>query len=122
MYKNNRANIIVRLVTGQIQDAGNNSYHRVVHGYLRLSTIFLVVSLHIFGAALLNTDMITFAIDKEGEGCKGPVHIARVRQHHLEEHHQKPGSVASVFCFGLMMLMLVPSWGIYIRGTNCYGT
>lgn len=40
--ENNVANLIVRLVTGKIQDADNNSYHRVVSGYLTLSTIFLV--------------------------------------------------------------------------------
>lgn len=48
--------------------------------------------------------------------AEGPAHIARVRQYHLEEHHQQPGSVASVFCFGLMMLMLIAMWENHIRG------
>ena len=104
-------------MTGKIQDADNNSYHRVVSAYPTLSTIFLVVSIGISGVALLNSNMMQLQWTRKVRVAKGPAHSARVRQYHLEEHHQKPGSVASVFCFGLMMLRLVPSWGIHVRGT-----
>lgn len=102
-------------MTGKIQDADNNSYHRVVSGYLALSTIFLAVTFGIFGAALLNPNMVQLQWTRKERMAKGPEHIARMREYHLEKHHRRTGLIA-IFCFGLIILMLVASWGIYVWG------
>ncbi|KAF9886548.1 hypothetical protein FE257_011320 [Aspergillus nanangensis] len=76
---NSTANLIVRVITGVIQDADDNSYDRVMKGYLTLSAGFFAVSLAIFLTALVNPNLRPLQWSRQERFAKGPTYLARIR-------------------------------------------
>lgn len=109
---------ILRILTGTIQDADNNSYHRVTFIYLAFGCASLVVSLVLLVLSF-------FAIDLKCMqwGRKKRVIMAAVLQERKERFWGRVKGkgkcwerTVSKVCFGATLLLMVGGWTAYFWG------
>ncbi|KAH8432708.1 uncharacterized protein LDX57_010335 [Aspergillus melleus] len=112
---NNAMNIIIRLVTGAIQDADKESYHRVNMVYLGAAAILMAVSVAILLAALFNRNLAPLQWSRKERLTFGSTRLAALREHHLVARYRWNGRV-SLCCFGALLLFVLGSWATYIWG------
>ncbi|KAL4926770.1 putative MFS transporter [Aspergillus undulatus] len=112
---NNAMNIIIRIITGALQDADSDSYDRVVRVYLFLAVASVVVGLGILIGSWVNESLAPLQWTRKKRLTIGAEHIARIREKHLVTLHAR-NKVISSCCFGALMLLVVGGWVAYIWG------
>ncbi|KAL5359152.1 major facilitator superfamily domain-containing protein [Aspergillus floccosus] len=112
---NNGMNIIVRIITGALQDADNDSYRRVVRVYLFLAVGSVVVGLAIFVGAQFSPNLAPLQWTRKKRIVRGGELFALLREKHLVTHHRRSWWI-SMCCFSFLMLLTLGSWAAYIWG------
>ncbi|KAL4920913.1 major facilitator superfamily domain-containing protein [Aspergillus aurantiobrunneus] len=112
---NNAMNIIVRIITGALQDADNDSYDRVVRVYLFLAAASVAVGLPILAGSLTTDSLAPLQWTRKKRLAVGSEHIARIREMHLVERYARSKAISGC-CFGALMLLTVGGWVAYIWG------
>lgn len=106
--------IIIRIITGALQDADDNSYRRVVQVYLSLAAASMVV-----GSALLIGSFVTENLAPlqwtRQKRLAGAEIIQAMKERSLVTHARRTRWV-SVGCFGALLLLTVGGWLAYIWG------
>jgi len=109
---NNSMNIIVRIVTGVIQDRDNNSYDRVVVIYVFLAAGAVVVSAALLLASFLTLDVAKLQWTKKQRMRKGDLINQR-----KEEVERRGGIVKGGFLpFVALALLMMGGWSAYFWG------
>ena len=107
-------NIIVRVITGRIQDQDNNSYDHVTIVYVVLAGLSVLVS---FGLVLLSwksPDIGHLQWTRKQRLAKGDILNERKRRFH--DDNGKKNRVISKACFGALILLILGSWCAYFWG------
>ncbi|KAL4751560.1 hypothetical protein BDW72DRAFT_173243 [Aspergillus terricola var. indicus] len=112
---NNAMNIIVRIITGTLQDADNDSYDRVVRVYLFLAAASVVVGLAILVGSLMNESLRPLQWTRKRRMTVGAEHIEKQRERHLVTCYNR-SRVTSLCCFGALMMLVLGGWVAYIWG------
>lgn len=106
--------IIIRIITGALQDADNDSYRRVVIVYLVLAAASAVVGLAILAGSLTNENLAPLQWTRKQRITRGE-EIIRIRDKHLVTYYNRSRKI-SFSCFSALMLLTVGSWAAYIWG------
>ncbi|KAL4889905.1 major facilitator superfamily domain-containing protein [Aspergillus ambiguus] len=112
----NAMSIVVRLITGVLQDQDNGSYVRVNYVYLILAICLVVIATSILLTTLLdsrNFAPLQWAQKKRFKD--GPGLLAELRDHHFVQKRRRTRFI-SLSGFTLILLLTVASWGVYIWG------
>lgn len=109
-----RMSIIIRIITGALQDADNDSYRRVVRVYLFLAAGSVAVGLAILIGALVSEDLAPLQWTRKQRLARGEG-IVRIREKHLVTHYRRSRWIA-LGCFSALMLLTLGSWVAYIWG------
>ncbi|KAL4775749.1 putative MFS transporter [Aspergillus nidulans var. acristatus] len=112
---NNAMNIIVRIITGALQDADNDSYDRVVRVYLFLAAASVVVGLAILVGSLTNESLRPLQWTRKRRMTVGAEHIEKQREWHLVTCYNR-SRVISLCCFCALMMLVLGGWVAYIWG------
>ncbi|KAL4739818.1 major facilitator superfamily domain-containing protein [Aspergillus similis] len=112
---NNAMNIIVRIITGALQDADNDSYHRVVRVYLFLAAASVVVGLAILVGSLTNESLKPLQWTRKRRMTVGAEHIENQREWHLVTCYHR-SRVISLCCFGALIMLVLGGWVAYVWG------
>ncbi|KAH8428600.1 putative MFS transporter [Aspergillus melleus] len=112
---NNAMSIIIRIITGALQDADNDSYDRVVRVYLFLAAGSVVVGLAILIGAITSNNLAPLQWTRKQRLTIGPEMIAAIRENHLVTHYTRSKRI-SVACFTFLLLLTMGSWVAYIWG------
>ncbi|KAH7126625.1 major facilitator superfamily domain-containing protein [Dendryphion nanum] len=111
---NNAMNIIVRIITGVIQDRDNNKYDRVTRVYVVLAGLSVVVSLGLTIASWKSVDLRQLQWSRKLRIARGDVLVDRKRKFHDEEG--KKNAIISKLCFGALILLVLGGWCAYFYG------
>ncbi|RLL97661.1 hypothetical protein CFD26_104672 [Aspergillus turcosus] len=110
-----RMNIIIRIITGTLQDADNDSYRRVVRVYLFLAAASVVVGLAILVGALITDSLAPLQWTRKQRLALGPEHISMIRERHTVTCYARNKTI-SICCFTALLLLTVGGWVAYIWG------
>lgn len=105
---------IIRILTGVIQDADNNSYHRVVRVYAFFGCASLVVSLAILTLSFLSPDLGRLQWSRKKRVAMGAFIQERLQR--FETVTKQRNKRISVACFGFTMLVMLGGWTAYFWG------
>jgi hypothetical protein len=108
-------NIIIRIITGALQDADDDSYRRVVRVYLFLAAASVVVGLAILLAALMTDSLAPLQWTRKQRLTLGPEHISKIREWHTVTCYAR-NKLISISCFTALLLLTVGGWVAYIWG------
>lgn len=108
-------NIIVRIITGALQDADDDSYRRAVRVYLFLAACSVVVGLAIFIGSMLTDELGLLQWTRKKRLTYGPEIIDRMRERSLVTYGRRSWWI-SLCCFGALVLLILGSWAAYIWG------
>ncbi|THW12459.1 major facilitator superfamily transporter [Aureobasidium pullulans] len=111
---NNAMSCIIRILTGVIQDADNNSYHRVVRVYAFFGCASLVVSLAILTLSFLSPDLGRLQWSRKKRVAMGAFIQERLQR--FETVTKQRNKRISVACFGFTMLVMLGGWTAYFWG------
>ncbi|CAH0038475.1 unnamed protein product [Clonostachys solani] len=111
---NNCMNIIVRVITGVIQDNDNNSYNRVTIVYTVLAGCSVVVSLILAVLAWFYVDLGHLQWTRRVRISRGEVLNARKENFYGADGHRN--KIISMSCFGFMILLTLGAWCAYFWG------
>lgn len=109
-----RMNIIVRVITGRIQDADNNSYDRVTIVYVILAGCSVAVSLILGIVAWRSVDLGHLQWTRKMRIARG--HILNSRKQRFYEENGGRNKKISLFCFASLILLILGSWCGYFWG------
>ncbi|KAF7158672.1 hypothetical protein CNMCM6106_005462 [Aspergillus hiratsukae] len=112
---NNAMNIIVRIITGALQDADDDSYRRVVRVYLFLAAASVVVGLAILIGAVITDSLAPLQWTRKQRLALGPEHISMIRERHTVTCYAR-NKLISICCFTALLLLTVGGWVAYIWG------
>ncbi|KAJ5473033.1 hypothetical protein N7530_007034 [Penicillium desertorum] len=112
---NNAMSIIIRIITGALQDADDNSYRRVVHVYLVLGAGATVVGAAILIGSFVTDNLAPLQWTRHKRLTSGAAVIERIRERHLVTQRERTRKI-SILCFGALLLLTVGSWVAYIWG------
>ncbi|KAL4763824.1 putative MFS transporter [Aspergillus foveolatus] len=112
---NNAMNIIVRIITGALQDADSDSYDRVVRVYLFLAAASVIVGLAILVGSLTNDSLRPLQWTRKRRMTVGAEHIEKQREWHLVTCYNR-SRVTSLCCFCTLMMLVLGGWAAYIWG------
>ncbi|KAH6683553.1 major facilitator superfamily domain-containing protein [Plectosphaerella plurivora] len=117
---NNAMNIIVRVITGVIQDADNNSYDKVTIVHVILAGLSVVVSLVLAILTWKSVDIGHLQWARKLRIARGDVLVDRKAK--FEGDEGPKNKKISKACFGLLVLLVLGSWCGYFWGvaTNNY--
>ncbi|KAG7111176.1 Major facilitator superfamily domain-containing protein 1 like [Verticillium longisporum] len=111
---NNAMNIIVRVVTGVIQDNDNNSYDKVTIVYVVLAGLSVVVSAVLVLLSWRSVDIRHLQWTRKHRIARGEELNER-----NERFHQEMGAKnrkISTICFGSLVLLVLGGWSAYFWG------
>ncbi|KAL3418779.1 hypothetical protein PVAG01_09000 [Phlyctema vagabunda] len=111
---NNAMNIIVRVVTGVLQDADNDSYDRVTIVYVFLAGCSVAVSLLLILLALYSVDLGRLQWTRKQRIAKGQLINERNERFHNENGPRNRR--LSLVCFAGLLLLVLGSWVGYFWG------
>ncbi|TDZ21423.1 Major facilitator superfamily domain-containing protein 1 [Colletotrichum orbiculare MAFF 240422] len=111
---NNAMNIIVRVVTGAIQDADNDKYDKVVIVYVVLAAASVVVSMMLIFLAWWSIDLGNLQWTRKQRRANGDLWNERKRAFH--EENGARNKLVSKLCFGALMLLILGAWAAYFWG------
>ncbi|RSL45015.1 hypothetical protein CEP54_014449 [Fusarium duplospermum] len=107
-------NIIVRVITGRIQDVDNNSYDRVTILYVVLAGCSVVVSLILGIVAWRSVDLGHLQWTRKMRIARG--HILNSRKQRFYEENGGRNKKISLFYFASLILLILGSWCGYFWG------
>lgn len=107
--------IIVRIITGALQDADDNSYRRVVQVYLFLSAASLAIGGAILIGSFVTDYLAPLQWTRKKRQTSGAEIIAANKERSLVTNAQRTRYI-SVGCFGALSLLTVGGWVAYIWG------
>ncbi|KAH8651888.1 major facilitator superfamily domain-containing protein [Tricladium varicosporioides] len=111
---NNAMNIIVRVITGVIQDADNNSYYRVTIVYVFLAACSVVVSVSLVVLSFTSMDLRRLQWTRKQRVKNG--HIINERNKVFHGENGARNRFTSKICFGILGLWVLGSWVGYFWG------
>lgn len=111
---NNAMNIVVRVITGVIQDADNNSYDRVTTVYVVLAACSVAVSIALCVASAFSVDLGRLQWTRKQRMAKG--HVINERKERFYAENGARNRVVSLCCFGAFVLLTLGSWCGYFWG------
>ncbi|KAH6651552.1 major facilitator superfamily transporter [Truncatella angustata] len=111
---NNAANIIVRIVSGAIQDADDNSYDNVVILYVAMAAFSVTVSCVMMVLAWRSPDLRHLQWSRKQRMGRA-VLLADRKDRFMGEKAPRNALISKV-CFGLLMMLLLGGWAAYIWG------
>ncbi|KAH8724118.1 major facilitator superfamily domain-containing protein [Phaeosphaeriaceae sp. PMI808] len=112
---NNSMNIIVRIVTGVIQDADKNSYNRVVVVYVILAAGSVMVSSILFRYSFQTVDVGQLQWTKKQRLRKG--HLINERREMAEsEAGLSKSRKMGIMLFSALLLLIAGAWVAYFWG------
>lgn len=112
---NNVMTIIVGIASGLIQDQDNNSYDRVVRGYVFLSAASVVAALVIFIMGFHSPELGRLQWSRKRRIANGHA-IVELREKYEQPENARHNRKISICCFGLLIFMIIFSWGWYFWG------
>ncbi|KAJ5162205.1 hypothetical protein N7492_007597 [Penicillium capsulatum] len=112
---NNAMSIIIRIITGALQDADDNSYRRVVQVYLFLAAGSLVVGAALLIGSLVTSNLAPLQWTRKKRQTLGTDIIRDIKERHLVGHAQRTRYI-SIACFGALLLVTLGGWIAYIWG------
>ncbi|RFN44728.1 major facilitator superfamily transporter [Fusarium flagelliforme] len=111
---NNAMNIIVRIITGKIQDADNNSYDRVTIVYVILAGVSVLVSLLLAVVAWKSVDLGHLQWTRKKRIAQGA--LLNERKAVFTNENGEKNRRVSLACFAALILLILGSWCGYFWG------
>ncbi|GJC89230.1 major facilitator superfamily domain-containing protein 1 [Colletotrichum liriopes] len=111
---NNAMNIIVRVVTGAIQDADNDSYDHVVIVYVVLAAASVLVSIMLIALSWWSIDLGNLQWTRKQRITNGELWNERKRAFY--EDNGARNKIISKACFGALIMLILGSWSAYFWG------
>ncbi|VUC24509.1 unnamed protein product [Clonostachys rosea] len=111
---NNSMNIIVRVITGRIQDADNNSYDRVTIVYTVLAGCSVAVSCVLILLSWRSVDLRHLQWGRKKRITRGV--LINERKARFWGEKGEANKKISMFCFSLLCLLTVGGWVAYFWG------
>ncbi|KAL6151156.1 hypothetical protein ACJQWK_10612 [Exserohilum turcicum] len=112
---NNGMSIIVRIITGVIQDRDNNSYHHVVIIYVILAAGSVVVALTLVTCGLFNPDLGHLQWTRKSRLGKGEV-INQRKAEFESGAKGKRNKQVSLILFIALLFFIAGAWAAYFWG------
>ncbi|CAG7954808.1 unnamed protein product [Penicillium salamii] len=112
---NNAMSIIIRIITGALQDADDNSYRRVVQVYLVLGAGATLVGLAILVGTFFTDNLALLQWTRKKRLTSGAEIIERIREQSLVTNWRRTRTTSMV-AFGALILLTLGSWVAYIWG------
>ncbi|KAJ5692328.1 hypothetical protein N7462_001751 [Penicillium macrosclerotiorum] len=112
---NNAMSIIIRIITGALQDADDNSYRRVIQVYLFLATASLVVGAALLIGSFMTNNLAPLQWTRKKRFTTGMEIIEANKERSLVLHAPRTRRV-SLACFGALLLLIAGGWVAYIWG------
>ncbi|KAI6608156.1 hypothetical protein MCOR04_000423 [Pyricularia oryzae] len=111
---NNAMNIIVRVATGAIQDADNDSYKHVVIVYVALAAASVLVSAVLVALSWWSIDLGNLQWTRKQRIANGELWNTRKRKFY--EDNGVRNKTISKACFGALIVLILGSWSAYFWG------
>ncbi|OAA70635.1 MFS transporter [Cordyceps fumosorosea ARSEF 2679] len=112
---NNSMNIIIRIITGVIQDRDNNSYDRVVVVYVFLSVGSVAVALVLLVWSRFDVILGRLQWTRKQRLAKG--HLINERKDKFEhDENAERNRQVSLCCFGATIALILGAWAAYFWG------
>lgn len=111
---NNAMNIIIRIITGAIQDRDNNSYDHVTIVYVILAGCSCLVSILLTAIAWKSVDLRHLQWPRKLRIARGDTLLER--KHRFYEENGPRNKRISIACFATCMLLILGSWCAYFWG------
>ncbi|SCV39809.1 related to MFS transporter [Fusarium fujikuroi] len=105
---NNAMNIIVRIITGKIQDADNNSYDKVTIIYVVLAGLSVVVSILLAIGAWKSVDLGHLQWSRKKRIAQGS--LLNERKEIFTKKNGEKNRRVSLACFATLILLVIGSW------------
>ncbi|KAJ5930491.1 hypothetical protein N7466_005984 [Penicillium verhagenii] len=112
---NNAMTIILRIITGALQDADDDSYDRVVQVYLFMAAGSLVVGSAILIGSFVSPYLAVLQWTRKKRLTMGAEVIQANKERSLVAH-AKQTRVISLGCFGMLLFVTMGGWVAYIWG------
>jgi hypothetical protein len=112
---NNSMSIIIRIVTGVLQDRDNNSYDRVVVVYVFLSAGSVVVGLVMLVWGHFDIILGRLQWTRKQRLARGHL-INRRKQDFENDEHAGRNRAVSLSCFGAVIVLILGAWAAYFWG------
>lgn len=110
-----RMSIIVRIITGALQDADDNSYRRVVQVYLFLAAASLAVGAALLIGSFVTDNLAPLQWTRKKRLTAGTEIIRENKERNLVTHARRT-RWTSIGCFGALLLVTMGGWVAYIWG------
>jgi ABC-type transport system involved in cytochrome c biogenesis permease subunit len=107
--------IIIRIITGALQDADDNSYRRVVQVYLVLAAGAAVVGTAILIGSFFTDNLALLQWTRQKRLTSGAEIIERIRERSLVTEYRRT-RIISIISFGALIVLTLGSWAAYIWG------
>ncbi|KXH30290.1 major facilitator superfamily transporter [Colletotrichum simmondsii] len=111
---NNAMNIIVRVITGAIQDADNDSYDHVVIVYAVLAAASVLVSIMLGVLSWWSIDLGNLQWTRKQRRANGELWNERKRAFY--EDNGARNKRISMICFGSLVMLILGAWSAYFWG------
>ncbi|KAJ4252729.1 hypothetical protein NW762_010635 [Fusarium torreyae] len=111
---NNAMNIIVRIITGKIQDTDNNSYDKVTIVYVILAGLSVLVSLLLAVVAWKSVDLGHLQWSRRKRIARGS--LLNERKLLFTSENGNKNKRVSLACFAALVLLILGSWCGYFWG------
>lgn len=110
-----RMNVIIRIITGALQDADNDSYRRAVRVYLFQAAAAVAVGITTLIASFFVDSLAVLQWTRKHRLAKGGDIMNSLKEKSVTVHLARNRSI-SIVCFGMLALLIVGSWVAYIWG------
>ena len=107
-------NIIVRVITGEIQDRDNNSYDKVTIVYTFLAAMSVFVSIVLGILSWKSPDLGHLQWRRRTRIARGE--LLNERRERFYGVNRRRNRNISLVCFGVLILVLLGSWCVYFWG------
>lgn len=107
--------IVIRIITGALQDADDDSYRRVVQVYLVLAAGSLVVGSAILIGSFMTDNLAPLQWTRQKRLSSGAAIIERIRERSLVTERHRTRNI-SIVSFGALGLLVLGAWAAYIWG------
>jgi hypothetical protein len=108
-------NVIIRIITGALQDADNDSYRRAVRVYLFQAAASVVVGLALLVGSFFVDSLAVLQWTRKYRLKEGGAIINLLKEKSMTVHLVRSRRI-SIACFGMLSLLVVGSWVACIWG------
>lgn len=106
--------IIIRIITGVIQDKDNNSYDHVVIVYALLAITAVIVSISLLVFSFRSIDLGNLQWTRKQRISRGDLWNERRERFYGKNGHRN--RIISKICFGSLLILILGGWAAYIWG------